>query len=248
MTDAHLAAAIAEEAGRLLLNIQRDSGLTGRGLGDAGDKRANELILARLGAARPDDAILSEESRDDLSRLGAKRVWIVDPLDGTREFREGRNDWAVHIGLSVAELPVAGAIAIPSEGLIFTSDNPPALQPVAARSRIITSRSRPAPVAAFAAERMGAELIDMGSAGAKAAAVLTGNAEAYLHSGAQKEWDNCAPVAVALAAGLHCSRLDGSPLRYNRADVVVPDLLICRRELSEPLIAAAAAFSRSNSA
>lgn len=248
MTDAELAATLAEQAGQLLLQVQRESGLADRALGDAGDRRANAFILDRLRAARPHDAILSEESPDDLSRLDADRVWIVDPLDGTREFREMRDDWAVHVGLAVSGVPGPGAISIPARGLVLRSDQPPALPPLPARPHIVTSRSRAAPVAGFAAERTGAELILLGSAGAKVAAVLMGAAEAYLHSGAQKEWDNLAPVTVALAAGLHCSRLDGSALRYNREDVVVPDLLICRKELASPLLEAATEFSRSNSA
>ncbi|MGB3722209.1 MAG: 3'(2'),5'-bisphosphate nucleotidase CysQ [Pacificimonas sp.] len=226
-SDADLAADLAAQAGALLVDLRAASGLSGRALGDAGDKRANDLILAGLKAARPDDATLSEESADSAARLSASRVWIVDPLDGTREYRAARDDWAVHVALSVDGEAACGAVAIPARNLVLRSDAPPIPKPERQPLRIATSRTRPAPIAHHVAETLGAEILEIGSAGAKTAAVILGEADAYLHSGAQSEWDNCAPVAVARAAGLHCSRLDGSPLRYNRADVIVPDLLIC---------------------
>ena len=236
MTDAELAAAVATEAGELLLAIQK-SGLSGRELCNAGDFQANLLILARLRAERPADPVLSEESADDSARLASSRVWIVDPLDGTREFGEGRSDWAVHVALSVDGEPIAGAVALPGLGLTLSSDAPPPLQPAQRPPRMLVSRTRPSTLCATVREAIGAETIAMGSAGAKAMAVVRGEAEIYLHSGGQYQWDNCAPAAVALAAGLHVSRIDGSPIVYNQADTSLPDLLICRREFAEELLA-----------
>lgn len=237
MSDARLAAAIAEEAGKLLVAIQREGGAT---IGARGDAKANRLILDRLRAARPDDAILSEESVDDPARLDARRVWIIDPLDGTREFGEGRDDWAVHVALSIDGAPAVGAVALPARGIVLASDTPPALPDPASPPRMLVSRSRPSQLCASVRDIIGAETIGMGSAGAKAMSVVLGEAEIYLHSGGQHQWDNCAPAAVALAAGLHASRIDGSPLAYNRHDTLLPDLLICRREWAERVLAAVA--------
>ena len=225
MTDAALAREIAEEAGALLLRIQADCAG-----GDRGDREANALILARLRAARPDDAILSEESADDPARLSARRVWIVDPLDGTREFAERREDWAVHVALAIDGVAAVGAVALPRLGRTLSSDCPPVLPEGRLPPRMLVSRTRPSRLCADVGERIGAEHIGMGSAGAKAMAVVLGKAEIYLHTGGQHQWDNCAPVAVALAAGLHASRIDGSPLVYNLPGTSVPDLLICRKE------------------
>ncbi|MFV0625002.1 inositol monophosphatase family protein [Sphingomonas sp. ac-8] len=217
----------------------RGSGLfAGKGLGDAGDRVANRFILEALAQARPGDAILSEEEQDSAARLSAERVWIVDPLDGTREYREGRSDWAVHVALAIAGEAAAGAVALPALGLTLASDLPPALPPAPAGApRMLVSRSRPAEPPVRVAQAIGAELVAMGSAGAKAMAVVRGEAEIYLHTGGQHEWDNCAPAAVAAAAGLHVSRVDGSPLAYNRADPYLPDLLICRPELAAQVLA-----------
>lgn len=239
MTDAELATAIAREAGALLRRIQARREPC-RALGAEGDREANALILARLREARADDALLSEESPDDLSRCAARRAWIVDPLDGTREYAEGRDDWAVHIGLAIDGAPAVGAVALPALDLVLASDPPP--PPLAANRppRLLVSRSRPPVEADRAAAAIGAEIVPMGSAGAKAMAVVRGVADAYLHSGGQYQWDNCAPVAVALAAGLHATRLDGMSLVYNQAERAVPDLLICRRELAAPILAALA--------
>jgi 3'(2'), 5'-bisphosphate nucleotidase len=235
MTDAALAAAIAEEAGALLLAIQ------GACAGGArGDREANALILERLRAARPDDAILSEESADDLSRLERSRVWIVDPLDGTREFAERRADWAVHVALAIDGAPAIGAVALPRAGVTLSSDSPPPLVPAQGPPRMLVSRTRPSALCMDVGARIGAVHLGMGSAGAKAMAVVRGEAEIYLHSGGQHQWDNCAPVAVALAAGLHASRIDGAPIVYNGADTSIPDLLICRKEWAEPVLAAVA--------
>ena len=225
MTDAELARAIAEDAGALLLRIQGECAG-----GDRGDREANAMILAALALARPDDPVLSEESADDPARLHARRVWIVDPLDGTREFAERRGDWAVHVALAIDGRPAAGAVALPRLGCTLSSDCPPALPEGELPPRMLVSRSRPSRLCGDVGERIGAVPIEMGSAGAKAMAVVRGEAEIYLHSGGQHQWDNCAPVAVALAAGLHASRIDGSPIVYNLPSTSIPDLLICRKE------------------
>ena len=239
MDDHELAAAAAAEAGELLLGL-RARGATR----DEADATSNERILATLRAARPDDAILSEESKDDLVRLERERVWIVDPLDGTREFGEdGRSDWAVHVALVVNGTPEASAVALPADGgLVLATGLPPALAPpVPGPPRLLVSRSRPPALAGHLAEVLGAELVPLGSAGAKAMAVVRGAADVYAHSGGQYEWDSAAPVGVARAAGCHCSRLDGAPLVYNRPDPYLPDLLICRPELADAVLAAVAA-------
>lgn len=229
MDDHALAAALAEEAGELLLAI-RDLG------GRAGDQRSNTFLLDRLARERPDDAVLSEESPDDTVRVQRSRVWIVDPLDGTREYGEpGRSDWAVHVALAVDGVPAAGAVALPAEGLVLYTGNPPAPAPPppAGTVRVALSRSRPSFEVRQLVARLSATAVPMGSAGAKAMAVVRGAADIYAHSGGQYEWDSCAPVAVAAAAGLHVSRIDGTPLRYNSPDPYLPDLLICRPELAE---------------
>ncbi|NIJ19339.1 3'(2'), 5'-bisphosphate nucleotidase [Sphingomonas naasensis] len=232
MTDAELAREVAAEAGALLLRVQSECAG-----GDRGDREANALILERLRAARPDDAILSEESADDLARLQSSRVWIVDPLDGTREFAERRDDWAVHVALAIDGHPAIGAVALPRLGLTLSSDAPPALPAPHAPPRLLVSRTRPSALCLDVADRIGAERVGMGSAGAKAMAVVRGEAEIYLHTGGQHQWDNCAPVAVALAAGLHASRIDGSPIVYNQRETSIPDLLICRPEWAERVLA-----------
>jgi len=230
MTDAALAAHLAQVAGALLLTV-RDSDIFGpKALGDAGDATANEFLCHALRAARPDDAVLSEEEKDNLARLDHGRVWIVDPVDGTREYGERRADWAVHVGLAVDGVASVGAVALPGAGLVLRSDTPLVVPPASGRLRLVVSRTRPAREAVAVAGALGGDLIPMGSAGAKAMAVVLGQADIYLHTGGQYEWDSCAPVAVALAHGLHASRVDGSPLVYNQRDTYMPDLLICRKE------------------
>lgn len=230
MTDGELAAQLATEAGKMLLALQKTG--SGKALGDEGDRIANGFLCTAIHNARPDDALLSEEETDCTSRCSVSRVWIVDPLDGTREYSEGRDDWAVHVALAVDGIATAGAVALPALGLTLCSEKPHVLPPANRPLKIVVSRTRPAAEAVALAEKLGAELLPMGSAGAKAMAVVRGEADIYLHTGGQYEWDNCAPVAVAQAAGLHCSRLDGSPMRYNNANPYLPDLLICRPELA----------------
>ena len=239
--DAALAARLATEAGAVLLRVRRDLGSASHDAGAAGDHAAQELLSAALAAERPDDAVLSEEGVDHLARLTADRVWIIDPLDGTREFAEGRSDWAVHVALWAGGELIAGAVALPGLGRTLSSE--PAAQLPARRSadiRIAVSRSRPPAVAQHAAASLPAELVPMGSAGCKVSAVVLGEVDAYVHAGGQYEWDSAAPVAVARAAGLHASRLDGSPLRYNQADPYLPDLLVARPELANVLLNACA--------
>ncbi len=237
MTDLELASHIATVAGKLLLELQQSGLFSEKALGKAGDRVANAFIIEALKQQRPDDAILSEEEKDSAERLKAGRVWIVDPLDGTREYGECRTDWAVHIALSINGKPEVGAVALPGLDLTLTSVAQ-ALPPVAKTLRMLVSRTRPAKEALAVAEALGAELVPMGSAGAKAMAVLRGEADIYLHTGGQYEWDNCAPAAVAIAAGLHASRVDGSPLVYNNADPYLPDLLICQKHLVADVMAA----------
>ncbi|MDQ3537349.1 MAG: 3'(2'),5'-bisphosphate nucleotidase CysQ [Actinomycetota bacterium] len=236
------AAGIAEAAGRLLLQLRARPELADKALRDEGDRRSNDRILSLLAEAFPDDAVLSEESSDSTHRLDRQRVWIVDPLDGTREFGEpGRSDWAVHVALAVDGQPVVGAVALPGLDLVLSTQNPPRLPARGNdKPRLVVSRTRPPDVTDQVAAALDAELLPMGSAGAKAMAVVRGEADVYCHAGGQYEWDSAAPVAVAAAAGLHVSRLDGSALRYNRPDPWLPDLLICRNELADAVIAAAA--------
>ena len=231
ISDSDLAAEVARAAGDLLLGIRAEGREQGKALGLRGDHEANALILARLREARPDDFILSEEARDDRSRCAARRVWIVDPLDGTREYSEGRDDWAVHIGLAIDGRAAAGAVALPAQRRVLRSDDPPVAAAASRTPKMVVSRTRPPDIAAHVAQAIGAELVPMGSAGAKAMAVVTGEADLYLHAGGQYEWDNCAPAAVASGVGLHVSRLDGSGLVYNCVDPLLPDLLICRPDI-----------------
>ncbi len=237
LTDAELAAQLAQAAGQLLLRV-RDAGATSeQSLGKAGDEAANRFLVEAIRAARPGDGLLSEEEQDNPERLAHSRVWIIDPVDGTREYGERRSDWAVHVALAIDGVATVGAVALPALDLVLRSDQPITMVPPPPRLRMLVSRTRPAAEAVAVAERLGAELIAMGSAGAKAMAVVRGEADIYLHTGGQYEWDSCAPVAVALAHGLHCSRVDGSPLIYNQPDTYMPDLLICHRDHAAQVLA-----------
>jgi 3'(2'), 5'-bisphosphate nucleotidase len=237
--DVEVAASAARAAAAVLLDL-RGGGLSGRALGDAGDAAAQQAITAVLAEHRPDDVVFSEEAADDRSRLEAGRVWIVDPLDGTREYGEaGRPDFAVHVALWSAGGLGAAAVALPAVGEVLVTDPAPPLPPAVARPpRIAVSRTRPPAQAEEAAAAVGGELVPLGSAGWKTTAVVRGEVDAYVHAGGMYQWDSAAPVAVALAAGLTALRLDGSPLRYNEPDPSLPDLLVCRPELAAALLAA----------
>jgi 3'(2'), 5'-bisphosphate nucleotidase len=240
-----LAADLAERAGHLLLDLRAQGG-DPKALRAAGDRQSHEFLMAELAQHRPDDAVLSEEGLDDKDRLAAGRVWIVDPLDGTREFGEpGRTDWAVHVALWTWDAPigsdglVAGAVALPAQGkTLSTADPAPngAERPQRQRLRMVVSRSRASDLVKEVARRIDAELVPLGSAGAKAASVITGENDVYLHSGGFYEWDTAAPVAVALHRGLHVSRIDGRPVRYNQDDPLLPDILICRPAMAGRLL------------
>lgn len=244
MADDHSTAAeVAEKAGAVLLDLRRRmAGASPAELRAAGDARSHEEIVLQLARRCPGDAVLSEEAADDPRRLEAARTWIVDPLDGTREYSEGRSDWAVHVALVAGGELVAGAVALPGLAQVLCTPDPPVVPARGSGApRLMVSRSRPPAVALAVAEALGAELVPLGSAGAKAMAVVRGEGDAYAHAGGQYEWDSAAPVAVAAAAGLHVSRIDGSPLVYNRPDPWLPDLLVCRPELARPILEAVAA-------
>jgi 3'(2'), 5'-bisphosphate nucleotidase len=258
-----LAAELAEQAGKLLLDLRAEGGEPGD-LRKAGDRLSHEFLAAELAARRPADAVLSEEGKDDPARLAADRVWIVDPLDGTREFGEaGRTDWAVHVALwerraltagalttsaRTAGALTAGAVALPAQGQVLATTAPPAL-PRAREAgnplRVVVSRTRPPAFLDRLGEEMSVTLVPLGSAGAKAAAVMLGEADAYIHAGGQYEWDSAAPAAVALAAGFHASRLDGAALQYNQPDPMLPDILMCPVVLAESLLEAIGAAGAS---
>jgi len=238
--DHRLTVELAEEAGQMLLALREElSGSAPSVLKREGDRRSHELLMARLAAGAPEDGVLSEEGRDSTERLSTLRTWIVDPLDGTREYGEvPRSDWAVHVALVSGGRPIAGAVALPAQGVtLSTADPSPAPGSVPEVPRVIVSRSRPPRIALAVAESLGAELVELGSAGAKVGAVVLGRAEVYAHAGGQYEWDSCAPVAVASAAGLHTSRIDGSPLVYNAPDPWLPDLLVCHPGLADRVLA-----------
>ena len=245
--DAAFARWLADGAGALLIALREEMGFDDpAALRHAGDKQSHDFLTTKLARFRPGDAVLSEEAeRDDLSRVDAERVWIVDPLDGTREFgEEGRTDWAVHVALWVRSSTApsrlsAAAIGLPAQGRILCTDFPPAYPPNSAdgaRPRLVASRTRPPALLHAVAAELDAELVPMGSAGAKIAAVITGEVDGYVHAGGQYEWDSAAPVGVALSTGLHASRIDGSPLEYNQADPTLPDLVVCRKDLAPAIL------------
>lgn len=263
LDDHVLARDLADEAGRLLLGLRAEASTTGGNpdvLRKAGDRQSHELLMARLAAERPADAVLSEEGVDDKARLAADRVWIVDPLDGTREFGiAGRQDWAVHVALwvrgaqgerggrdAVGQL-AAGAVALPAQGRVLSTPDPGVL-PGEGHSplRIVVSESRAPQLVKDVASRIGAQLVTCGSAGAKVATVLSGETDAYLHAGGFYEWDTAAPVAVAVAAGFHASRIDGSDVSYNRDNPLLPDILVCRPAIAGLLLEAIREVTHAN--
>jgi 3'(2'), 5'-bisphosphate nucleotidase len=242
-TDVEVARLAAQAAADVLLRLRSSGDRTGRALGDAGDAAAQEAISVLLADVRPEDAVFSEEAVDDERRLAADRVWIIDPLDGTREYGEpGRHDWAVHVALWSGGDLTAAAVALPGLGQVLLTSPAPELP---SRSdgpvRIAVSRTRPPAEATAVAEALDAELVPLGSAGYKTVAVARGEVDAYVHSGGQYQWDSAAPVAIARAAGLVTCRLDGSPLVYNAPDPYLPDLVVCRPELADRILDAVGA-------
>ena len=224
-------------AGKILLDLRCSHIGTNDEIGKIGDLTANRVIIEELKHQRPNDAILSEEMADNQSRLKQNRVWIIDPLDGTREYSEGRDDWAVHIALAIGGKAVFGAVAIPGKNKIFSTDSVLELKSANNPPKMLISRTRPQESAKKLAKHIGAELLQMGSAGAKAMAIIEGIADIYFHIGGQYEWDNCAPIAVANAAGLYVGDIYGRKIIYNKSDKYVPNLLICRKEYARPIIA-----------
>jgi 3'(2'), 5'-bisphosphate nucleotidase len=248
--DQPLARDLAERAGQRLLELRVRGGEPDV-LRKAGDRLSHEFLIAQFAELRPDDLVLSEEAADNSARLAAERVWIVDPLDGTREFGEpGRTDWAVHIALweksaanGAGDL-TAGAVALPAQGRVLSTAEPVQAagdgepDEATAPLRIVVSRSRPPSFVQNISDLIGAKLVPLGSAGAKVAAVVSGEVDAYIHGGGFYEWDTAAPVAVARAAGFHASRIDGSALAYNQAELLMPDILVCRPALAGSLLQA----------
>ena len=238
--DAELATVLAEVAGHKLVEHRQvliERGTTQWQLRDSADMLAHHFLLDALGAARPDDAVLSEEGADDRRRMTADRVWIVDPLDGTNEYGEGRADWAVHVALWERGSLTAGAVSLPALDTVFATDPAPVLPPAhQGKPRLVTSRSRAPYSAMLVAENMDCEAFRLGSAGAKAMSIVMGEADIYVHDGGMYQWDTAAPAAVALAAGLHASRIDGSPLVYNASDTWLPDFIVCRPELADDVL------------
>ena len=246
MSDAALAAHLAEVAGRILVEVRESGVFSAKALGKAGDQTANQFLCHALREVRGEDGLLSEEEKDNDDRLAQSRVWIVDPVDGTREYGEARADWAGHVGLAIDGAPVIGAVALPGYegGVVLRTDEPRTVPSAPEKLRMVVSRTRPAAEAVAIAQKLDAELVPMGSAGAKSMAIILGQADIYLHSGGQYEWDSMAPAAVALAHGLHASRIDGSPLVYNQRDVYLPDLLICRQEHADMVLEHIAALAQ----
>jgi hypothetical protein len=243
--DATLTQRLAQGTGEILKGVRNVGALQGRALGEAGDDLAQNWIARVLEQHRPDDGFLSEEAADNPERLGKDRVWIIDPLDGTKEFATGRQDWAVHIALVENGTPTHAAVGLPDLGVVFHSSDARAVSGPYSK-RIVVSHNRAPAVSHHIAEKLGFTTNPLGSAGAKAMHVLLGDYDAYIHAGGQYEWDSAAPVGVCMAAGLHCSRLDGTPLTYNNKDTYMPDILICRPELAEEILDLAAKFRESN--
>ena len=241
LNDATLAQRLAQGTGEILKGVRNVGLLRGTELGKAGDALAQDWIARSLIQHRPNDAMLSEEAEDDLARLDNSRVWIIDPLDGTREYAGGRQDWAVHIALAENGEIVESAVGMPDLGRVFSSAEVRAVQGQRTNRLVISQNTTPA-IAEFIAEDLGMELVTMGSCGAKAVSVILGDNDAYVHAGGQYEWDNAAPVGIAQAAGLHTSRLDGTDLCYNCESPYLPDLVISRPDMADEILASAARF------
>ncbi len=252
--DRQLALDVSEKAAQNLLRIRREGflkGESGRALSDVGDRISEEIIRSMIESERPDDAILSEEQMtEDQRRFYAERVWIIDPLDGSREFgTEANADWAIHVALwnrsqsdtnGFHEGKIAlSVVTIPATGETYTSFwTQKRDYDIETPIRIVVSNTRAPEWLSDLGAYLNVTLLPRGSAGVKAMEVVAGRADAYVHSGGQYEWDSAAPVGVSLAAGLHASRLDGTPLRYNQPDPYLPDLVICKKTLAPLLLEA----------
>ncbi len=241
LNDETLALRLAQGTGEILKGVRNVGLLRDSNLGAAGDAQAQDWIARCLEVHRPDDGMLSEEATDTPDRLGKKRVWIIDPLDGTREYASGRQDWAVHIALAEDGKITHAAVGIPDLGKSFHTAEVKAVDGPAT-NRLVVSRNSPPKIGQYIADALGMELVTMGSCGAKAVSVILGDNDAYIHAGGQYEWDNAAPVGIAMAAGLYTSRLDGSAITYNNESPYMPDLLICRPNISHDILVAAAKF------
>lgn len=247
LDDSGYAATLAAEAGRLLLSVQAGASTAELGtsaLKDRGDRVSQEFLAGRLSRDFPEDSVLSEEALDDTSRLDADRVWIIDPLDGTREFSEGRSDWAVHVALWEGGRLVAGAVALPGIDEVLATSDPLRAFPPPSTIRLAVSRSRPPELVSHLARVLDAELVPMGSAGFKVGAVVRGDADAYVHAGGQYEWDSAAPVAVAAHATLFTSRIDGTALAYNNSDPYLPDLVVCNPHIAARVLEAISGYEK----
>jgi 3'(2'), 5'-bisphosphate nucleotidase len=241
LSDSELSTELARHTGVLLEKHREDEierGTTVWQLKDSGDMLAHRFLMEAFGVLRPEDAVLSEEGYDNRQRVGAPRVWIVDPLDGTNEYGEGRADWAVHIALCENEALTAGAVSLPSIDTVFSTDPPAVVPPKTpdTKPRLVTSRNRAPYAAVLVAEGLGCDAFRLGSAGAKTMSILMGEADIYIHDGGMHQWDSAAPAAVAMAAGLHASRIDGSPLIYNKPDTWLPDFFVCRPEYTTDIL------------
>lgn len=254
--DAELARTVAQGAGQLLLElresygeIEPDDKERANALRKEGDRASHEYIAAALSAARPDDAVLSEEGADSDVRLSASRVWIVDPLDGTYEYGQNRADFAVHIVLWNTEGQArleAGVVDLPAQGLtrsVLDLDPQLGELPTNRPIRIVASRSRPPATLAQTVHHLsgslseagitheGVEVVDVGSVGAKVNEILSGRAEAYIHDTGFYEWDVAAPLNVAHHYGLHAEHIDGQPVVFNQMPPYVNNLVVARADL-----------------
>lgn len=242
-TDHELARTLASTAGEFLVDYQRD-GLAadrwGEWLGADGDAAAHDVIIEQLHSARPDDAWLSEEGRDDPEeRSMSERAWVIDPLDGSADFGRGTNEWAVHVALTERGSATAGAVAVPGLGRVFSTDEATAVGSRTDRAPVVvTGRARHWTDGQRVAGALSGELVVCGSAGVKAMLVVAGVADIYVHAGALYEWDVCAPAIVAQAHGLVAVAPDGAELRFNKSRPVVPGVVITHPDLLDATLAA----------
>jgi 3'(2'), 5'-bisphosphate nucleotidase len=241
--DLALARDLAARTGARAIDLARRGRWSGRTLAELGDNAADGFLCGWLAAVRPNDAILSEETTDSRARLTAERVWIVDPIDGSKEYGSGGNEWAVQVALWVRGRLALGALALSGDGPVLAGicgDSDDTLggeatpvrgtTPEPSRPRIIVSKNHTPKWAPDFAERLGGTIVTASGVGYKVARVLLGAADVYVHEGSIKlyEWDTAAPEAVARAFGWNVSGLDGGELVYNRVPPTTGDFLVCR--------------------